>query len=89
MKLLSLNLCKENVKYFFDPSVPKLRTFPLYYAALRFSNHPDSLIRTSVRTITLQIYTECTGEEATRTLLDLPFIQYFGNLALQLKQLWV
>jgi len=41
---------------FFSPSLPLLRIFPLFLQAMQFTKHSDNLIRTSARTITLQIF---------------------------------
>lgn len=62
-------------------------SFPLLEAAMTFFDHPDNLIRTSVRTIILNIMTVFSadkdmGEEFTKALLTLPFVQFFGNLAM-------
>lgn len=70
-------------------------TFPLLEAALRFFNHPDNLIKTSVRTITLQILTvyslaeESVKDQFELSLLSLPYVQFWGNLAMQLKEVWI
>jgi protein CLEC16A len=53
LKSLTLKLNEETVNFFFND---KFKTFPLYHQAVRFYNHRESMVRTSVRTITLTIY---------------------------------
>ena len=33
-----------------------LRDFPLYTEAIKFFNHPESMVRIAVRTLTLNVY---------------------------------
>ena len=53
LKSLTLKLNEETVNFFFND---KFKTFPLYHQAVKFYNHKESMVRTSVRTITLTIY---------------------------------
>ncbi len=53
LKSLTLKLNEETVNFFFND---KFKTFPLYHQAIKFYNHKESMVRTSVRTITLTIY---------------------------------
>ena len=53
LKSLTLKLNEETVNFFFND---KFKTFPLYHQAIRFYNHKEPMVRTSVRTITLTIY---------------------------------
>jgi len=53
LKSLTLNLNEETVNFFFND---KFKTFPLYHQAIKFYNHKEPMVRTSVRTITLTIY---------------------------------
>mmetsp|Transcript_43386 Transcript_43386/g.41828 ORF Transcript_43386/g.41828 Transcript_43386/m.41828 type:complete len:93 (+) Transcript_43386:309-587(+) len=53
LKSLTLKLNEETVNFFFND---KFKTFPLYHSAVKFYNHKESMVRTSVRTITLTIY---------------------------------
>ena len=54
LKTLVLRLSKhpELLNLFYSNT---LKTFPLFNQAQNFSNHPDQLVRTSVRTITLTL----------------------------------
>ena len=51
-KSLSLRLNRETVNFFLDPSAG----FPLYTQLTRFFDHPDQMVRASVRTGTLLIF---------------------------------
>lgn len=37
-------------------SLQHLRDFPLYTEAIKFFNHPESMVRIAVRTLTLNVY---------------------------------
>ena len=56
-----------------DPQGLRSHPFPLYAEAVRYFRHPDNMVRTAVRTITLSVYRVkdeamreyvCTGHEA-------------------------
>lgn len=53
LKSLTLKLTEETVNFFFND---KFKTFPLYHQAIKLYNHKESMVRTSVRTITLKIF---------------------------------
>jgi hypothetical protein len=55
LKQISLNLNNQSKDFFFN-KYDKTKCFPLYQQAIKFYDHPDNLVRTSIRTITLQIY---------------------------------
>ena len=75
--------------FFFKPEKSIIRCCPLYLQAIQFYDHPDNLVRTSIRTITLQILTVYSEDADFKALiLSLPFIQYFGQLAVQLREYW-
>jgi hypothetical protein len=57
LKTLSLSANANTIHFFY--SIPKpgaMPEFRLYTEAIRFFAHPDSMVRTAVRTITLTIY---------------------------------
>lgn len=68
--------------------------------AIKFYNHQDSLVKTSVRTISLQVFTVVSSipndnkdlfwlkESFQKLVLSLPCVQYFGNMAHQLLNYW-
>ena len=53
LKTLSLRLDARTINFFFNEQA---RTFPLYTEALRLFNHRDSMVRTSVRVLTLNVF---------------------------------
>ena len=53
LKSLSLQLTQDTIHFFFND---KFNTFPLLSQAIRFFNHKESMVRTSVRTITLNVF---------------------------------
>ena len=53
LKTLSLRLDARTVNFFFNEQT---RTFPLYTQALRLFNHPDGMVRISVRVLTLNVF---------------------------------
>lgn len=53
--------------------------FPLYTEAIKFFNHPDSMVRTYVRTLTLNVY-RVEDESMLRFIRDKTCAPYFGNL---------
>lgn len=56
-----------------------LRDFPLYTEAIKFFNHPESMVRIAVRTLTLNVYR--VGDEATIQFIhDKTAAPYFSNL---------
>jgi len=48
LKQISLNLSTDCILFFFNPKDDVLRTFPLYQMAIKFYNHQDNLIKTSI-----------------------------------------
>lgn len=48
LKQVSLNLSPECIASFFNPDDALLCTFPLYQMAIKFYNHQDSLVKTSI-----------------------------------------
>jgi hypothetical protein len=52
LKTLSLKLNARTVQFFFDE---RLDSFPLFQEAARFLDHPEGMVRTAVRAITLNV----------------------------------
>ena len=84
LKMLSLKLDKSSVQFFFNA---RFHNFPLYGVATSLYNHPESMVKTAARTITLTIYQIC-DEKMLNCLLSLPHATYFPNLSSQLMKLW-
>ncbi|XP_017573810.1 protein CLEC16A isoform X4 [Pygocentrus nattereri] len=61
LKTLSLKLNNHTVHFFYNEHT---NDFALYTEAIKFFNHPESMVRIAVRTITLNVY------KVVRTLMD-------------------
>ena len=85
LKSLTLKLNEETVNFFFND---KFKTFPLYHQAIKFYNHKESMVRTSVRTITLTIYS-IRNDKMKELFVGLPYCSYFACIACQLRDSWV
>ena len=74
LKTVSLRLNEGTVQFFFqghtDPP-----SFPLYTLATRFVDHPESMVRIAVRTVTLNVY--AVPDEATRAFVVEDAKNYF------------
>lgn len=53
LKTLSLKLNAHTIHFFYNEHT---NDFPLYTEAIKFFNHPESMVRIAVRTITLNVY---------------------------------
>ncbi|CAD5116916.1 DgyrCDS5757 [Dimorphilus gyrociliatus] len=90
LKLLSFKLNESTIHFFYNEHV---NDFALYTEAIKFFNHSESMVRITVRTITLNVYracqytkqTEC-GPIRVRDVSMLKYIRertaspYFSNL---------
>ena len=85
LKMLSLKLNSSSIQFFYNK---RFRDFPLYGVATNLYNHPESMVRTAARTITLTIYNLLT-DEMLETILSLPHATYFINLAWHLRTYWM
>ncbi|KAI9392308.1 hypothetical protein POPTR_006G073600v4 [Populus trichocarpa] len=54
-------------------------SFPLYVEAIRFASHEESMIRTAVRALTLNVY-HVGDESVNRFVAKAPHADYFSNL---------
>ncbi|CAE8680689.1 unnamed protein product [Polarella glacialis] len=84
LKSLALRLNKETIKFFFNEHT---RQFPLYTEAVRFFRHHDQMVRTTVRTLTLQVYS-VDDPAMRRFVLDHSAHGYFQNISVHLRRLW-
>merc|ERR1719311_1845686 len=89
MKSLALRLNDETIKFFFNDRRPSPRSgsfadFPLYTEAIRFFDHRDPMVRTSVRTLTLAVLK--VPDSALRDFVASG--PYFVHLACHLRDLW-
>ena len=53
LKTLSLKLNTHSIHFFFNE---RMSEFPLYVEAIKFFDHPESMVRIAVRTLTLNVY---------------------------------
>ena len=53
LKTLSLKLNAHTIHFFYNEHT---NDFPLYTEAIKFFNHPESMVRIAVRTISLNVY---------------------------------
>ena len=90
IKSLSLKIDSTSVQFFFHK---QYNSFPLMESALKFYNHPDSMIKTTVRNIFLT-FIKCTiiinlvkYEPIYDYLSSLPSISYFPFLVCNLRDL--
>lgn len=86
MKSLSLRLDTETIKFFFIQHHEA--QFPLYTEATKFFGHRDQMVRAAARTITLQVYRIKDGP-MQQFVLRHAAEEYFGLLALHLRDLWL
>lgn len=84
LKSLALRLNGETIKFFFNELAQQ---FPLYVEAVRFFAHRDQMVRTTVRTLTLQVY-KIQDEAMRKFVLEQSSWAYFKHLACHLRELW-
>lgn len=53
--------------------------FPLYTEAIKFFNHPESMVRIAVRTLTLNVY-RVNDQSMLQFIRDRTAAPYFSNL---------
>lgn len=85
LKSLALRLNAETIKFFFNE---RAEQFPLYIESVRFFGHRDHMVRTAVRTTTLQVYS-VQDTAMQRFVLDRSSRTYFVHLACHLRELWL
>lgn len=85
IKSLAMRLDSQTIKFFFLQHPEP--TFPLYIESTKFFNHRDQMVRTSVRSITLQVYS-IDDQLVRRFVLRHAAESYFKELAYHLRDLW-
>ncbi|CAF0905318.1 unnamed protein product [Adineta steineri] len=75
LKTLSLKLNKHSIHFFYTE---RTNEFPLYVEAIKFFNHPESMIRIAVKTLTLNIY-RVPDPAMHRFIIDCTATEYFSN----------
>ncbi|UJR15268.1 hypothetical protein I4U23_002222 [Adineta vaga] len=76
LKTLSLKLNKHSIHFFYNE---RNSDFPLYVEAIKFFNHPETMVRIAVRTLTLNVY-KVPDPAMHRFILDCTATEYFSNL---------
>ncbi|XP_060028362.1 protein CLEC16A isoform X2 [Erinaceus europaeus] len=76
LKTLSLKLNKHTVHFFYNEHT---NDFALYTEAIKFFNHPESMVRIAVRTITLNVY-KVDNQAMLHYIRDKTAVPYFSNL---------
>nr|XP_002127555.2 protein CLEC16A-like isoform X1 [Ciona intestinalis] len=76
LKTLSLRLNEHTIHFFYNEHTDD---FALYTEAIKFFNHPESMVRIAVRTLTLNVYKVNDGA-MLRFIRDKTAAPYFSNL---------
>ncbi|XP_069503907.1 protein CLEC16A isoform X2 [Ambystoma mexicanum] len=76
LKTLSLKLNNHTVHFFYNEHT---NDFALYTEAIKFFNHPESMVRIAVRTITLNVY-KVDNQPMLHYIRDKTAVPYFSNL---------
>ncbi|XP_014792037.1 PREDICTED: protein CLEC16A isoform X1 [Calidris pugnax] len=78
LKTLSLKLNNHTVHFFYNEHT---NDFALYTEAIKFFNHPESMVRIAVRTITLNVYkVSLDNQPMLHYIRDKTAVPYFSNL---------
>ncbi|KAJ4444330.1 hypothetical protein ANN_06122 [Periplaneta americana] len=76
LKTLSLKLNAHTIHFFYNEHT---NDFPLYTEAIKFFNHPESMVRIAVRTLTLNVY-KVEDKSMLKFIRDKTAAPYFSNL---------
>lgn len=76
LKTLSLKLNPHTIHFFYNEHT---NDFPLYTEAIKFFNHPESMVRIAVRTISLNVY-NVENDSMQQFIRDKTAAPYFSNL---------
>lgn len=82
LKTLSLKLDKSTIQFFFNENE---QDFPLYTEAIKFFNHEESMIRTAVRTLTLNVF-RVEDEAMRKYIINSTAVPYFSNIVWFIRQ---
>ena len=88
LKTLSMKLNKHTIHLFYN-EVKHLSNFPLYTEAIKFFDHPESMVRIAVRTLTLNVFRVDNKDmlnficKKTATTYFSNLVYFIGNHALQ------
>lgn len=76
LKTLSLKLNPHTIHFFYNEHT---NDFPLYTEAIKFFNHPESMVRIAVRTLTLNVY-KVEDSSMLAFIRDRTAAPYFSNI---------
>ncbi|XP_022916818.1 protein CLEC16A homolog isoform X2 [Onthophagus taurus] len=76
LKTLSLKLNVHTIHFFYNEHT---NDFPLYTEAIKFFNHPESMVRIAVRTLTLNVY-KVEDSSMLTFIRDRTAAPYFSNI---------
>ncbi|CAG9865200.1 unnamed protein product [Phyllotreta striolata] len=76
LKTLSLKLNAHTIHFFYNEHT---NDFPLYTEAIKFFNHPESMVRIAVRTLTLNVY-KVDDTSMLAFIRDRTAAPYFSNI---------
>lgn len=76
LKTLSFKLNTHTIHFFYNEHT---NDFPLYTEAIKFFNHPESMVRIAVRTLTLNVY-RVNDQSMLQFINDKTAAPYFSNL---------
>ncbi|XP_066153466.1 protein CLEC16A homolog isoform X2 [Euwallacea fornicatus] len=77
LKTLSLKLNAHTIHFFYNEHT---NDFPLYTEAIKFFNHPETMVRIAVRTLTLNVY-KVDDASMLAFIRDRTAAPYFSNIA--------
>ncbi|XP_047171374.1 protein TRANSPARENT TESTA 9-like isoform X3 [Vigna umbellata] len=79
LRAISGKLNKNTVSLLVKTHGDEVVSFPLYVEAIRFAFHEESMVRTAVRAITLNVY-HVGDDSVNRYITSTPHKDYFANL---------
>ncbi|KAK7329129.1 hypothetical protein VNO77_23275 [Canavalia gladiata] len=79
LRAISGKLNKNTISLLVKTCNDEVVSFPLYVEAIRFAFHEENMVRTAVRTVTLNVY-HIGDECVNRYISSAPHTDYFSNL---------
>ncbi|XP_057429268.1 protein TRANSPARENT TESTA 9-like isoform X2 [Lotus japonicus] len=79
LRAISGKLNKNTISLLVKTCNDEVVSFPLYVEAIRFAFHEESMVRTAVRAVTLNVY-HVGDDSVNRYITSAPHTDYFSNL---------
>ncbi|XP_028774093.1 protein TRANSPARENT TESTA 9 isoform X2 [Neltuma alba] len=79
LRAISGKLNKNTISLLVKTHNEEVVSFPLYVEAIRFAFHEENMVRTAVRTVTLNVY-HVGDESVNRYITSAPHTNYFSDL---------